>query len=126
MAKRLYFSDFKQAMDILHDWEHDKTLKLRVQAQPMFKSTEGDPQRFVDFGAKMKQRYASDLLRVLSLKIHPEGNTVAGTAPFVDPYRDSTSRGSFNVEPVVTMEILARAARAGPGAGRARRPGRRR
>lgn len=106
-------TDFIAAMDILREWEQNGSLKLRVQAQPMFKSAVGEPKRFVEFGARMRQRYDSDLLRVHSLKIHPEGNTVAGTAPFVDPYRDSVSRGTFNVEPVVTMDILARAAREG-------------
>jgi predicted amidohydrolase YtcJ len=105
--------DFETAMAILHKWEKDGTLKLRTQAQPMFKTTVGDPQRFVDFGAKMKQQYDSDLLRVTSLKIHPEGNTVAGTAPFIEPYKDSDSRGVFNVEPEVSKAIMTKAAKAG-------------
>lgn len=79
----------------------------------MFKTTEGDPQRFVDFGVKMKEKYDSDLLRVTSLKIHPEGNTVAGTAPFIEPYKDSDSRGAFNVEPEVSKAIMTKAAKAG-------------
>jgi len=105
--------DFQAAMEMLHEWELNGTLKMRTQAQPMYKTTKGDPQRFVDFGVRMKQKYDSDLLRVTSLKIHPEGNTVAGTAPFVDPYKDSTSRGTFNVQPEETMAIVTKAAEAG-------------
>ena len=104
--------DFETAMDILAEWEKEGGLPLRVQALPMFKSTTGDPQKFVDFGVKMRNKYNSDLLRVRSLKIHPEGNTVAGTAPFLDPYKNSDSRGQFNVEPEVTMAILTKAAKA--------------
>ena len=106
-------ADFKDAMAMLHEWEKNGALKLRTQAQPMFKTTEGDPQRFVDFGVQMREMYNSDLLRVQSLKIHPEGNTVAGTAPFVDPYKDSENRGSFNVQPEVTKAIVTKAAEAG-------------
>ena len=78
-------ADFKEAMLMLREWEQNDSLKVRIQAQPMFKTTEGDPQRFVDFGASMSEIYDTDLLRVQSLKIHPEGNTVAGTAPFIEP-----------------------------------------
>ena len=105
--------DFRVAMDMLQQWEQDGTLKLRTQAQPMFKSAVGDPQRFVDFGVAMMKRYNSDKLMVRSLKIHPEGNTVAGTAPHLEPYLGSTSRGKFNVEPEVTKAIVTKAARAG-------------
>jgi predicted amidohydrolase YtcJ len=105
--------DFDTAMSILKQWEDDGSLQVRTQAQPMFKTTVGDPQRFVDFGVKMSQKYNSDQLRVRSLKIHPEGNTVAGTAPFIEPYKDSDNVGSFNVEPEVTMSILTKAAKAG-------------
>ena len=106
-------ADFEAAMSLLHEWEENGTLKLRTQAQPMYKTTEGVPQRFVDFGARMKEKYDSDLLRVTSLKIHPEGNTVAGTAPFIDPYKDSDNLGAFNVQPEETMAIVTKAADAG-------------
>jgi hypothetical protein len=105
--------DFEAAMALLHEWEKDNTLKLRTFAQPMFKSATGDPQRFVDFGVKMNGKYNSDKLMVNSLKIHPEGNTVAGTAPFVEPYKDSDNMGTFNVEPETTMAIVTKAADAG-------------
>jgi hypothetical protein len=104
-------TDFEAALEMLHQWEKDGTLKLRTQAQPMFKTTKGDPQRFVDFGAKMNKKYNSDLLRVQSLKIHPEGNTVAGTAPQIDPYKGTNNLGSFNVEPEVTKSIVTKAAK---------------
>ena len=38
---------------------------------------------------------------------------MAGTAPFIEPYRDSESRGAFNVEPQVTKAIVTKAAEAG-------------
>lgn len=56
--------DFNAAMSMLQEWEKAGTLKLRVQAQPMFKSTVGDPQRFVDFGVKIvKNKVHSTLSR---------------------------------------------------------------
>ena len=105
--------DFKAAMALLHEWEKAGTLKVRNRPQPIFKTTVGDPQRFVDFGAEMRELYDTDLLRVTSLKIHPEGNTVAGTAPHTVPYIGTDNYGMFNVEPEVTMEIVTRAAKAG-------------
>ena len=105
--------DFKAALALLHEWEKAGTLLVRNQPQPMFKTTVGDPQRFVDFGVQMRGMYDSDLLRVQSLKIHPEGNTVAGTAPHTEPYIGTDNYGLFNVEPEVTMEIVTRAAKAG-------------
>ncbi|MCA0931363.1 amidohydrolase [Lutimonas saemankumensis] len=104
-------NDFMVAMDMLREWEKKGILKMRTVAAPMFKSATGDPQKFVDFGAKMKDRYNSDQLLVNSLKIHPEGNTVAGTAPHLSPYQGTTDNyGSFNVEPEVTMAIVTKAA----------------
>ena len=105
--------DFKAALALLHEWEKAGTLKVRNLPQPMFKSAVGDPQRFVDFGVAMREMYDSDLLRVQSLKIHPEGNTVAGTAPHTAPYVGTDNYGMFNVEPEVTKEIIGRAAKAG-------------
>ncbi|NDV19274.1 amidohydrolase family protein [Pseudodesulfovibrio sp. JC047] len=104
-------TDFVVAMDMMQDWADTGKLKMRTLAQPMFKSTTGDPQRFVDFGIKMQKRYNSDMVKVSSLKIHPEGNTIAGTAPFIEPYKDSENRGSFNVEPEVTKAIVTKAAK---------------
>ncbi|QBF81772.1 hypothetical protein EXU30_02965 [Shewanella maritima] len=106
--------DFETAMDILQDWAESDTLPLRVQAQPFFKTPKGDPQRFVNFGVRMNKKYNSDLLRSRSLKIHPEGNTVAGTAPFIDPYKNQPEhRGTFNVQPDTTMSIVTKAAKEG-------------
>ncbi|GLP96400.1 amidohydrolase [Paraferrimonas sedimenticola] len=106
--------DFETAMDILQDWANKDKLPLRVQAQPFFKTPVGDPQRFVDFGERMSKKFNSDLLRTRSLKIHPEGNTVAGTAPFIDPYKNQPDhRGAFNVQPETTMAIVTKAAKVG-------------
>ena len=87
--------DFVVAMDLLREWEGNGTLKMRTIAAPMYKTAVGDPQKFVDFGAKMKERYNSDKLMVTSLKIHPEGNTVAGTAPHIDNYPGTDNNWFF-------------------------------
>ncbi|WP_168796600.1 amidohydrolase [Cognatitamlana onchidii] len=105
--------DFVVAMDILKEWEDKGTLKMRTVALPMYKTAVGDPQKFVDFGAKMKDRYKSDKLMVTSLKIHPEGNTVAGTAPHFENYQGTDQNGSFNVQPEETMAIITKAAEVG-------------
>ena len=105
--------DFVVAMDILKEWENDGSLKMRTVALPMYKSAVGDPQKFVDFGAKMKERYKSDKLMVTSLKIHPEGNTVAGTAPHIENYPGTDHNGSFNVQPEETLAIITKAAQVG-------------
>ncbi len=105
--------DFVVAMDLLKEWENNRTLKMRTVAAPMYKTAVGDPQKFVDFGAKMKERYNSDMLMVTSLKIHPEGNTVAGTAPHIENYPGTDGNGSFNVQPEETMAIVTKAAEIG-------------
>ena len=76
----------------------------------MLNLTVKDPQKFVEFGVRMRERYNSDKLLVNSLKIHPEGNTVAGTAPHIENYPGTDQNGSFNVEPEVTKAIVTKAA----------------
>lgn len=105
--------DFVVAMDMLQEWEREGKLKMRTVALPMYKTDKGDPQRFVNFGAEMKKRYHSDKLMVTSLKIHPEGNTVAGTAPHIENYQGEDHNGKFNVQPEETMAIVTKAAEAG-------------
>lgn len=105
--------DFVVAMDLLKEWEDNGTLKMRTVAAPMYKTAVGDTQKFVDFGAKMKERYNTEKLMVTSLKIHPEGNTVAGTAPHIENYPGTDSNGSFNVQPEETMAIVTKAAEVG-------------
>lgn len=106
-------TDFVAAMELLRGWENSGDLKMRTVALPMYKSANGDPQRFVDFGTKMSQQYNTDKLMVRSLKIHPEGNTVAGTAPHFDNYPGTDANGSFNVQPETTKAIMTLAAEAG-------------
>ncbi len=105
--------DFEVAMDMLKSWEDKGMLKMRTVALPMYKSAVGDPQKFVDFGVKMNKKYNSDKLMVTSLKIHPEGNTVARTAPHIENYPGTDQNGSFNVQPDETMAIVTKAAEVG-------------
>ncbi|WP_298536677.1 amidohydrolase [uncultured Algibacter sp.] len=105
--------DFEAALKLLHSWEEDGSLKMRTVAVPMYKSAVGEPQKFVDFGVKMNKKYNSDKLKVTHLKIHPEGNTVAGTAPHFDNYQGMDTNGSFNVQPEETMAIVTQAAQVG-------------
>ena len=106
-------SDFKAALELLHKWEEDGSLKMRTVAVPMYKSAVGEPQKFVDFGVEMNKIYNSDKLMVTALKIHPEGNTVAGTAPHIENYLGTDGNGSFNVQPEETMAIVTKAAEVG-------------
>ncbi|WP_152286601.1 amidohydrolase [Flavicella marina] len=105
--------DFETAMNLLKEWENQGTLKLRTVALPMYKSAVGEPQKFVDFGARMNKKFNSDKLMVTSLKIHPEGNTIAGTAPHFENYLGTNGNGSFNVQPNETMAIVTNAAKVG-------------
>lgn len=101
--------DFETAMKMLRQMEVDGTLKTRTFPQPIFKNIDADPQKFVDFVEKMNQQYNTDILRVQSMKIHPEGNWNAEVAPFIDPY-ESGKVGSFNVKPETIKEIMTAAA----------------
>lgn len=103
--------DFEAAMTMLQEMADKGELKLRTFPAPFFKSKNGDPQRFVDFGVKMRDKYNSDLLRVQQLKVHPEGNWNAEVAPFLRPY-ESGKQGLFNVDPETTAAILLAAGKA--------------
>jgi predicted amidohydrolase YtcJ len=52
------------------------------------------------------------MLRVQSLKVHPEANWVAEAAPFLEPY-ESGKKGSFGVEPEKISAIVLAAAKVG-------------
>jgi predicted amidohydrolase YtcJ len=60
----------------------------------------------------MREKYNSDMLRVQSLKIHPEGNWNAEVAPFLEPY-ESGKKGVFGVEPETTVAIVLAADKVG-------------
>ncbi len=102
--------DFEAALAMLHAMEQEGKLSLRTFPQPFFKSKKGDPQRFVDFGVKMREKYDSDLLRVNSLKVHPEGNWPAEVAPFLEPY-ESGKVGTYNVDPETIAAVVLAAAK---------------
>jgi len=104
--------DFETAMEILHQREQDGTLLLRTFPQPWFKNRDADPVRFVEFAARMRERYNSDLLRVQSVKVHPEGNWTAEVSPFLGPY-ESGKVGTFNVEPEKIAAVILEAAKRG-------------
>lgn len=105
--------DFETALDLLQNWDNQGELKLRTVALTMYKSAIGNPEKFVDFGVKMSKKFNSDKIRVNSLKIHPEGNTVAGTAPHFENYLGTNSIGAFNVQPNETMAIVTKAVKVG-------------
>jgi hypothetical protein len=106
-------TDFKAAMAMLTELDKEGKLLLRVQALPMFKSATADPARFVAFAKEMSEQYNSDRLSVRSVKVHPEGNAVARAAPFLEPYIGTDNKGSFNVKPEVSREIVLLANKAG-------------
>jgi predicted amidohydrolase YtcJ len=103
--------DFEAALAMLQDMAQKGKLKLRTFPAPIFKKKKGDPQRFVDFGVKMREKYNSDMLRVQQLKIHPEGNWNAEVAPFLKPY-ETGKQGVFNVDPETTAAIVLAAGKA--------------
>ncbi|MXN63866.1 amidohydrolase family protein [Stappia sp. GBMRC 2046] len=103
-------SDFEAALEYLHGLEENGELVLRTFPQPMFKNINADPKRFIDFTVKMRDKYNSDMLRVQSIKIHPEGNWVAEVAPFLEPY-ESGKTGSFNVRPDTIKDVFVEAAK---------------
>jgi len=104
--------DFQVALAMLRDMEQKGELKLRTFPAPIFKAKDGDPQRFVNFGVKMREKYNTDMLRVQFLKVHPEGNWNAEVAPFLEPY-ESGKKGVFGVEPKTTAAIVLAASKAG-------------
>ncbi len=106
-------SDFKTALGILADLRDKGELKLRVLPLPIFKNAEADPERFISFAKSMKDQYDDDYIRVQFVKIHPEGNLVSRSAPVIEPYEGQDSKGSFNVAPEVTKEIVRLANEAG-------------
>ena len=105
--------DFRIAMKVLTEKKNEGDLPLRIFAMPIFKDATGDIDDFVAFAKEMSAQHDDDLLRVQSIKIHPEGNYTAYGAPFLEPYADRDTSGHFGVKPEQSKEIVTKANQAG-------------
>ena len=101
--------DFALAMEILTELKEQRDLLLRVRPMPIYKDVSATVEGFVGYAVEMSKKYDDDLLRVQSIKIHPEGNWTAHAAPMVEPYIDDGTKGGFGVEPERTMALTLKA-----------------
>lgn len=104
--------DFEASMEMLAKYEDEGTLKLRVQALPFFKNADADPEKFVAFASRMKEKYQGEMLRCDFVKIHPDGNWNAQVSPHLEPY-ETGQQGAFNIAPEKIKAVLLAANEAG-------------
>jgi predicted amidohydrolase YtcJ len=105
--------DFAIAMEILNDMKEQGTLPMRVLPMPIYKDMKATVEDFVGYAANMNKKYNDDMLRVQSIKIHPEGNWTAHAAPFLEPYLDTGKKGDFGVPPERSKALTLAANKAG-------------
>jgi predicted amidohydrolase YtcJ len=67
----------------------------------------------VGYAAEMSKKCYDDMLRVQSIKIHPEGNWTAPAAPFLEDYLDTGKAGDVGVPPERTKALTLSANKAG-------------
>lgn len=104
--------DFEASMAMLEELEKEGTLRLRVQALPFFKNAEADPEKFVEFASRMKNKYQGEKLRCDFVKIHPDGNWNAQVSPHLEPY-ETGKEGAFNIQPDKIKAVTLAANKAG-------------
>lgn len=105
--------DFAIAMKILSEMKNEGTLPMRVFPMPIYKDVRAPVEEFVGYALDMSKQHNDDMLRVQSIKIHPEGNWTAHAAPFLEPYLDTGKKGDFGVQPERTQALMLAANEAG-------------
>lgn len=100
--------DFDIAMKYLKSLEDAGKLPMRTFTSTTFKTPEADPETIVEQTMAFQKKYNSDMLRVVGIKIHPEGNWVSKTSLMLEPYLDDGSYGGSAIgEDQITEMIMA-------------------
>ena len=80
--------EYDFAMDLLANLEQQGELKLRTNMHMMYKNGDIVPDGVIAQTLKLKKKYDSDMLRINSIKIHPEANWGTSTSLLLKGYED--------------------------------------
>ncbi|GGZ71814.1 amidohydrolase [Algibacter mikhailovii] len=78
--------DFEDIMKILTTRIESGEAKMRINTMPFMKLLDADPDDYVPFAVRMREKYNNDMLRVNSLKMHADGHYNDRAMSMSEPY----------------------------------------
>lgn len=78
--------DFEDIMPILADRIKTGKAKMRINVMPFMKLLDADPDDYVPFVVRMREKYNDDMLRVNSIKMHADGHYNDRSMAMLEPY----------------------------------------
>ena len=104
------FSDYAIAMKYLADLDAKGGLKVRTFVQPAVKSPDTDARGFAKRAKEFSEKYDTDRLRSLGIKIHPEGNWTSRTSFMREDYEGTPgNRGAASVGAELMKQVVLEA-----------------
>ena len=106
-------ADFVKIMEMLQRKDEAGELDIRTVTMPFFKAPDAEAERTAEFADEMRQRFNSDMLKTIGIKIHPESSWMSHGAPMLEPYIDDGTSGGFGVSPERMMALVLAANKRG-------------
>ena len=107
------FQDFESILGILNDMDAKDELILRTVLLPWYKSPDADPVKTSEKTAVLKEKYNSDMVKTIGVKIHPESGWFSRGAPMIENYKGTDKKGGFGVSPERSKELVLEANKRG-------------
>ena len=101
--------DVEFSFALLEELDAKGELKLRTFQNLIYKNPNDAVELLVQSAVKLREKYDSDRVRALGVKIHPEGNWITYTALMLDNYADKKTKGQAGVSPERVAEIVLEA-----------------
>ena len=109
-----HHEDNKVALEILQAQADQGTLKLRTMLMTLVKGDDFDADDAVANTLELKAAFDSDEVRVLGIKIHPEGVHTSHASVMLEPWKDQPEKKAVRgVSAALTDEIVLKANAAG-------------
>jgi predicted amidohydrolase YtcJ len=101
------FADYAITMQYLADLDAKGELKLRTFVQPAVKSPDVNAKDFARRAKEYSEKYNTDRLRSLGIKVHPEGNWTSRTSWMLEDYEGLPgNRGAASVEGELLKQVV--------------------
>ncbi|WP_170574013.1 amidohydrolase [Ruegeria atlantica] len=109
-----HYDDTRVALDILQAQADEGTLKLRTLMMTLVKGDDFDADDAVANTLELKSSFDNDDVRVLGIKIHPEGVHTSHASVMLEPWLDLPEKTAVRgVSAALTDEIVLKANAAG-------------
>ncbi|WP_170477035.1 amidohydrolase [Ruegeria arenilitoris] len=109
-----HYDDTRVALDILQAQADEGTLKLRTLMMTLVKGDDFDADEAVANTLELKSSFDNDDVRVLGIKIHPEGVHTSHASVMLEPWLDLPEKTAVRgVSAALTDEIVLKANAAG-------------